>query len=315
MIKKNKIILVGDGQVGSSFAFASTILGVGTEIGIVDINKARTEGDALDLQDVLVHGPHVKVYAAEYKDCHDAEIVVITAGAAQKPGQTRLELIDINLKIMEGIVKEIMKSGFNGIFLVVSNPVDIMTYAVKKFSGFPKERVIGSGTVLDSARLRYALSEYLEVDPRNVHAYVMGEHGDSEFAAFSAASVAGLKLGKFLEKRCGVKCDKLMEIEDCVRHKAYEIINRKGATYYGIGTAMTRICKAILSNENAILSVSAYLEGEYGLKDVYLGTPCVINASGIREVLQLELDERETKAIQKSHKVLKDIIDRQVNKK
>ena len=280
-----KIILVGDGAVGSSYAFALVAQNIAQEIGIIDINRAKAQGDAMDLSHALAFTSPKKIYAADYSDAHDADIVVITAGAAQKPGETRLDLVHKNLKINRAVVKEIVASGFNGIFLVASNPVDILTYSTWKFSGFPKEKVIGSGTSLDSARFRQALSDLLEVDARNVHAYILGEHGDSEFPVWSHANVAGLPIYDWVMAHPEIDEEAMVNLFFSVRDAAYDIIEKKGATFYGIAVSLARITQAILDNENAVLPLSVYVNGEYGLDDIYIGSPAIINAQGIKQVI------------------------------
>ncbi|MFT8727836.1 MAG: L-lactate dehydrogenase [Liquorilactobacillus ghanensis] len=308
-----KVILVGDGAVGSSFAYAMALQGVAEEFGIVDVVKERTEGDALDLADATALSYPKKIYSAEYSDCKDADLVVITAGAPQKPGETRLDLVNKNLKILSSIVKPVVDSGFSGIFLVAANPVDILTYATWKFSGFPKNRVIGSGTSLDTSRLRVALGELLGVhDPRSVHAYIMGEHGDSEFAAYSAATVGGLPILDWA-KANGVTKEKLAKVEDDVRNKAYVIISKKGATFYGVATALARISKAILRDEDAVLPVSAYMDGQYGLNDIYIGTPAVVNGNGLDRILEVPLNDEEQKKMTDSAKTLKQVLNDGLN--
>ncbi|MGX7092056.1 L-lactate dehydrogenase [Hutsoniella sourekii] len=304
-----KVILIGDGSVGSSFAFSAITQGVAREFGIIDINKERVLGDVLDLQDVLAYGSPVHVFAADYKDCHDADVVVVTAGLPQRDGETRLDLVDKNLAIFKDMIGQVVESGFDGVFLVASNPVDVLTYATWKFSGFPANRVIGSGTALDTARLRYELSSLLDVDPRAVHAYIMGEHGDSEFAVWSKATIGGLNIYDWVGQHSSVDREQLEEHFVFVRDKAYDIISRKGATFYGIAVALTRILKAILNNENAVLPVSAYLNGEYDLKDVYIGVPAIVGSQGIRNVVEFELNEREQKELHSSATTLKETID------
>lgn len=301
-----KVVLVGDGAVGSSYAFAMAQQGIAEEFAIVDIIKKRTEGDALDLEDATAFTAPKSIYSADYDTCKDADLVVITAGAPQKPGETRLQLVDKNLKIIKSVVEPIVKSGFDGVFLVAANPVDILTYAVQKFSGFPKNKVVGSGTSLDSARLRVALAKKFHVDPRDVSANIMAEHGDSEFAAFSSVTIGGKPLLD-MAKEQGVSEDDLLKIEDDVRNKAYEIINRKGATFYGVATALMRISRAILRDENSVLPVGAPLNGEYGLKDIYIGTPAVVNASGIERVIEVPLNDREKKAMADSAAALAEV--------
>ena len=301
-----KVVLVGDGAVGSSYAFAMAQQGIAEEFAIVDIIKERTEGDAMDLEDATAFTAPKNIYSADYDTCKDADLVVITAGAPQKPGETRLQLVDKNLKIIKSVVEPIVKSGFDGIFLVAANPVDILTYAVQKLSGFPKNKVIGSGTSLDSARLRVALGKKLHVDPRDVIANIMGEHGDSEFAAYSSATVGGKPLLD-IAKDEGISEDELLKIEDDVRNKAYEIINRKGATFYGVATALMQISKAILRDENSVLPIGAPMNGEYGLNDLYIGTPAVVNASGVAKVIEVPLNDREKKAMADSAKQLEEV--------
>ena len=301
-----KVVLVGDGAVGSSYAFAMAQQGIAEEFAIVDIIKERTEGDAMDLEDATAFTAPKNIYSADYDTCKDADLDVITAGAPQKPGETRLQLVDKNLKIIKSVVEPIVKSGFDGIFLVAANPVDILTYAVQKLSGFPKNKVVGSGTSLDSARLRVALGKKLHVDPRDVIANIMGEHGDSEFAAYSSATVGGKPLLD-IAKDEGISEDELLKIEDDVRNKAYEIINRKGATFYGVATALMRISKAILRDENSVLPIGAPMNGEYGLNDLYIGTPAVVNASGVAKVIEVPLNDREKKAMADSAKQLEEV--------
>ena len=303
-----KVMLVGDGAVGSSYAYAMALQGIAEEFGIIDVVKERTEGDALDLIDATGYTYPKKIYSAEYSDCKDADLVVITAGAPQKPGETRLDLVNKNLRILSTIVKPVVESGFQGIFLVAANPVDILTYATWKFSGFPKERVLGSGTSLDTARLRVAMADLTGIkDPRSMHAYIMGEHGDSEFAAFSSASIGSLP---FLDwaKEHDVSKETLDKIEDDVRNKAYEIINKKGATFYGVAAALARISKAILRDEDTVLPFSAYMDGQYGINDVYIGTPAVVCADGIKQVIEVPLNEEEQTKMTESAKTLKKVL-------
>ncbi|MFM1524423.1 MULTISPECIES: L-lactate dehydrogenase [Helcococcus] len=313
-MKKNKIILVGDGAVGSSFAFACTILGVGRELGIIDLNADKAEGDAMDLSDALAFTASKDIYKATYEDCHDADIVVITAGIPQKPGETRLQLVDKNLKIFKDIVTSVVGSGFNGIFLVASNPVDVMTYATWKYSGFNANRVIGTGTVLDSNRLRKEIAEITKVDPKSIHAYIMGEHGDSEFPVWSHANIGGLPIAEWT-KHNEVDEQTLLDSFNKVKDAAYEIINRKGATFYGIAVAMAKIAQAILNNENSIYSVSSYLRGEYGQEDLYIGVPAIINSNGVKNVLEISLNDNEQERMDASAKTLREIIEKSFNKK
>ena len=313
MIEKRKVVLVGTGFVGMSMAYSIVNQGIGVnELVLIDVLKDKAEGEAMDLSDGLPCSPsHMTIKAGEYSECKDADIVVITAGLNQKPGQTRLELSEANAKIMKEIAEQIVASGFNGIFLVASNPVDIMTKVVQEVSKFPTNKVIGSGTALDTSRLRYQIGKYLDVSSKNIHAYVMGEHGDSSFVAWSHAFVGCKKLTK-LYKDKGMGMDYLEGIHKEVVNAAYEIIERKKATYYGIGVALTRLIHAILENENAILPVSTYQKGEYGHKDVYIGTPAVINRHGVRELLEMNLPEEEQQKFDKSAILLKEIMQNEI---
>ncbi len=301
-----KVVLVGDGAVGSSYAFALMQQGIAEELVIVDIMKERTEGDALDLEDAAPWTFNKNVYSGSYDDAKDADLVVITAGAPQKPGETRLDLVDKNLKIIKSIVSPIVESGFNGIFLVAANPVDILTMAVQKFSGFPKNRVFGSGTSLDTARLRMALAKKFNVSPEAVDAYILGEHGDSEFANFDEAMIGGRPL-KVWAAEAGVSYEDLDQILYETAHKAYEIINRKGATFYGIGTSLARITRAIFRDEKMVLPVGAWMDGQYGLNDIYIGTPAVIGANGVEAVVEATLSEEEAAKMAASAKTLKEV--------
>ncbi len=292
-----KIALIGTGMVGMSFAYCLLNQTICDELVLIDIDKKRAAGEAMDLNHGLAFAPgNMKIYAGEYKDCADADIVTICAGVAQKPGETRLDLLKRNTAVFKSIVDPVVESGFSGVFLIATNPVDIMARITQKLSGFPKERVIGSGTALDSARLRSLVGKYLDVDPRNVHAYVMGEHGDSEFVPWSQAFLATKPILEICEESNGtIRKDMLDGISEDVKNAAYAIIDAKKATYYGIGMALTRICKAILGNENSILTVSTYLDGEYNQHDVYAGVPCILNQNGIRSILQLNLTDEEQK--------------------
>lgn len=301
----SKVMLVGDGAVGSSYAFALVLQGIAEELGIIDIARAKTEGDALDLSHALAFNAPKKIYAASYEDCHDADIVCITAGSPQKPGETRIDLVHKNLKILKSIVDPIMASGFDGIFLVAANPVDILTYATWKFSGLPKERVIGSGTTLDSARFRQAIAELVGVDARNVHGYILGEHGDTEFPVWSHANVGGLQIYEWVKQNPEVDEEKLVEVFFQVRDAAYEIIEKKGATFYGIGATLARITKAILSNENAIFPLSVYLEGQYNQDDVYIGAPAIIGRDGVKNIIEIPLAPAEQEKMDYSAATLK----------
>jgi L-lactate dehydrogenase len=302
----NRVALIGTGFVGSSYAFALLNQGVTEELVMIDLNKEKSEGDAMDLNHGLPFAPsRTKIWYGDYSDCKDADIVVICAGANQKPGETRLDLVEKNTKIFKGIVDQVMGQGFDGVFLVATNPVDILTYAVWKFSGLPKERVIGSGTILDTARFRFLLGEYFDVDTRNVHAYIIGEHGDTELPVWSHADIAGTSIQEWMKKKPEYKQEHLDELFLNVRDAAYHIIQRKGATYYGIAMGLVRLTKALLQNENSVLTVSAYLDGEYGQQDIYIGVPAVVNRSGIREIVELKLNEAEAEKFNNSVNVLR----------
>ena len=306
-----KVILVGDGAVGSSYAFALINQGIAQELGIIEIPQLfeKAVGDALDLSHALAFTSPKKIYAAQYSDCADADLVVITAGVPQKPGETRLDLVDKNLTVNKSIVTQVVESGFDGIFLVAANPVDILTYSTWKFSGFPKERVIGSGTSLDTARFRQALAEKIGIDARSVHAYIMGEHGDSEFAVWSHANVAGVKLEQWLQENRDIDEEGLVRLFESVRDAAYSIINKKGATFYGIAVALARITKAILNDENTVLPLSVYQYGQYqGVKDVFIGQPAIIGARGIVRPVNLPLNDAELQKMQSSAGQVKRII-------
>ena len=307
-MKKRKVVLVGTGFVGMSMAYAMLNRGGVDELVLIDINKDKTVGEEMDLSHGLPFAPQKMIIkAGEYDECKDAQVVVITAGIPQKPGQSRLELAQTNTKIMKSITKSIMASGFNGVIVVASNPVDIMTYVVAKVSGLPKNKVIGSGTVLDTARLRYIMAEYLNVSSKNIHAYVMGEHGDSSFVPWNHAYVGCKKISDVMKDN-NHPMDDLEKIHKDVVNAAYEIINKKKATYYGIGVALSRLVKAILEDEHGILTVSAYLkDGEYGQDDIYIGVPAIICSDGIREVVNLDLTDEEQAKLDESCKIIKEM--------
>ncbi|MCR3761726.1 L-lactate dehydrogenase [Clostridium felsineum] len=309
MNKNTKISVIGAGFVGSSTVFALMNGGLASEIVIVDVNRDKAEGEAMDLSHGTAFVKPVEVKAGDYKDTKDSDIVIITAGAAQKPGETRLDLINKNYSIFKSIVPEVVKYNPNAILLVVSNPVDILTYITYKLSGFPKSRVIGSGTVLDTSRFRYMLSEHFNIDVRNIHTYIMGEHGDSEIATWSLTNIAGMDVNKYCEVSCK-KCDgelKYKVYED-VKNAAYEVIEKKGATYYAVALAVKRIVEAILRDENSILTVSAFLEGQYGIKDVYMGVPSIVGINGAKEIIEVPLNEEEKKELEASAKTLKETL-------
>lgn len=306
-MKKGKVVLVGTGFVGMSMAYSMLNQGGIQELVLIDIDKEKTKGEEMDLSHGLPYAPQKMVIkAGDYEECKDAEVVVITAGVAQKPGQTRLELAEVNTKIMKQITQSIMASGFNGIIVVASNPVDLMAYVVWKVSGLPKNKVIGSGTVLDTARLRYLMADYLKVSSKNIHAYIMGEHGDSSFVPWDHAYV-GCKRVKDIMKDNNHPMEDLKKIHEGVVNAAYEIIEKKKATYYGIGMALNRLVKAIINNENSILTVSTYLENQYGQNDIYIGVPAIINRNGVRELIELNLNEYEQEKLDTSCKLIREM--------
>ena len=309
IINSRKVVMIGCGFVGSSSAFALMQSGLFSELVLIDADQNRAEGEAMDIRHGMSFASPMKIYAGSYDDISDAAIIVITAGANQKPDETRLDLIRKNAGIMKSIIGEIKKRDFGGILLIVSNPVDILTYIALKESGYPANRVIGSGTVLDTGRFKYELGEHLGVDSRSVHAFIIGEHGDSELAAWSNARVGGLPINDFCELRGHFNHEESMKkIFESVKNSAYEIIARKHATYYGIAMAVVRICAAIVRNEQSILPVSSLMTGQYGLDDVVLSIPAVVDANGIETVVPIELSESELRELKKSAEVLKGII-------
>lgn len=296
----NKVVLIGCGNVGMSYAYA--LLNQSTsvnELVLIDLNKDRIIGEAMDLNHCLAFAPNkIDIKAGDYSDCKDAKIVVIAAGANQNKGETRMDLIHKNSKIFKDIIKNVMDSGFDGIFLVATNPLDIMTYLTWKYSGLPTCKIIGTGTSLDTARLRYMIADKLSISPKNVHAYVIGEHGDSEFVPWSNANIGLQNIKDYLNEK------QLDEIYVNVRDAAYEIINRKGATYYGIGMCLVRITNAILNNENSIITVSTYDENN----NVFVGLPAIINKKGVKGKIFVNLTEEETNKLQHSIEVIKEAI-------
>ena len=303
--EKRKVVLIGTGMVGMSYAYAILNQNLCDELVLIDINKKKAEGEAMDLNHgVAFSGGNMEIYAGEYSDCRDADLIVLTAGLPQKERQSRLDLLKENRKIFESIPHSVLQSGFCGIFLVATNPVDIMTRIVYEISGFSPEKVIGTGTALDTARLRYLLGEKFMIDPRNMHAYVMGEHGDSEFVPWSQAMMATKPIFDLCGETKGCHFQELLELEEEVRMAAYKIIEAKKATYYGIGMAMARITKAIFGNEYSVLTVSAYLQGEYGESGIYIGIPCVVNRMGIQRIVELPLGGEEKQRLHSSCEML-----------
>ena len=298
---KNKVVIIGCGNVGMSYAYA--LLNQRTnvnELALIDLNIDRVLGEVMDLNHCLAFAPSkIDIKVGTYEDCYDADIVVIAAGANQNPGETRMDLINKNSKIFKSIVENVMNNGFNGIFLVATNPLDVMTYLTWKYSELPTNKIIGSGTSLDTARLRYLIGDKLKINPKNVHAYVIGEHGDSEFVPWSNASVGLQSIYDYLSE------DELDEIYVDVRDAAYEIINRKGATYYGIGMCLVRITNAILGDENSVITVSSYDSDN----DIFIGGPTIINRQGAREKMNVKLTTEEKNKFQKSIDIIKEAID------
>ncbi|MBR4362835.1 MAG: L-lactate dehydrogenase [Ruminococcus sp.] len=304
---RRKVVLIGTGMVGMSFAYALVNQGgICNELVLVDVNKDKAMGEAMDLNHGLAFAKsNMKIYAGDYHDCKDADIIVIAAGVAQKEGETRLDLLQRNTEVFRSIITPVVKSGFDGIFLVATNPVDIMTRVTYELSRFGASRVIGTGTSLDTARLRYLLGDYFTVDPKNIHAYVIGEHGDSEFVPLSQVMLATKQVSEILaDDRNDYNTEDMERIEEQVRTAAYKIIEAKRATYYGIGMAITRIVKAILGDENSVLTVSAKLRGEYDSKGVFIGVPCIIGRNGVKEVLELSLTEEEKEKFRSSAAIL-----------
>ncbi len=301
-----KVAIIGAGMVGTSFAYSLLNQNICNEICLIDINETKVMGDAADLSHGVPFAPgSIKIYAGSYADCKNMDIAVICAGMPQNKGESRRDLLNKNYEIYKSIVNNIVLSGFDGVFLVAGNPVDVMTEVVFKLSGFPKNKVLGSGTSLDSARLRYMIGDYFNVNPRNVHAYVMGEHGDSEFVPWSSAMLSVIPLLDYKN----VFLSELKRIEDDVRLSAYEIIKAKGATYYGIGMVLAGLTKAILNDENSIFTVSAKLKGEYGNSGLYIGVPAVVNRNGVREICEIPLNKEEQEKFNHSCGIIKSMLD------
>lgn len=304
---KRKVVLVGTGLVGMSMAYSFLSTGGIDELVLLDVDKNKAEGEAMDLQHGLpyAHGK-LTIKAGDYDDCSDASIVVITAGVTMKEGETRLDIAAKDAKIIKSVTESIMKSGFDGIIVVVSNPVDSMTYVAQKVSGLPKERVIGSGTILDTARLRFLMSEYLNISSGNIHAYIMGEHGDSSFVPWTNTYIGCKSLLDFLDEE-NKDFEDLIDIYTQVQQAGYELIKRKRSTYYGIGLSLNRLIRAIVDDENVILTVSAFQEGQYGQEGLYIGVPAVVNRGGVREIVKIELSDVDQAKFDASCKIVSDI--------
>lgn len=310
MVNMQKVAVIGCGFVGATSAFSLIQTGLFSEMVLIDANAKKAEGEAMDLSHGSAYLTPMNIYAGTYDDIVDAGIIVITAGANQKPDETRLDLVKKNVQIFKSIIPEIKKRNCEGILLIVSNPVDILTEVALKLSGFPSNRVIGSGTVLDTARLKYVLGKHLQVDPRDIHAYIIGEHGDSELVVWSGAQVAGIHINHFCELRGHFNHEEAMErLAQEVRDSAYEIIERKGATYYGVAVAVKRIATAIVKDEHAVLPVSSLMQGEFGLDDLCLSIPTVIGQNGVEKVVDIYLNNDENDKLQSSARALKEVLD------
>ncbi|MCR5372238.1 MAG: L-lactate dehydrogenase [Solobacterium sp.] len=311
-MNERKAVIIGAGFVGSASAFALLQSGLFTEIVLIDNNQAKAEGEAMDISHGVPFCSPVDIHAGGYEDAADAGIIIITAGAAQRPGETRLDLVSRNAAIFRSIIPSINESGFQGVLLIVANPVDILTYIAQKLSNLPANRVIGSGTTLDTARLKSELSKHLNVDARSIHSFIIGEHGDSEIVAWSSANVSGVPIGDFCELRGHYHNhhQAMEKIAAGVRDSAYRIIERKGATYYGIAMSIRRICEAIVNDEKSIFPVSNLMTGAYGIEDIVLSMPAILGRDGIETQIPISLNEKETVALMKSAKTLKEIADK-----
>jgi L-lactate dehydrogenase len=304
-----KVAIVGVGSVGASFAYSLMIHGLVSEISLIDVNAKKARGEAMDLEHGLPFVPPARINAGDYGECADANIVVVAAGAAQKPGESRLNLVERNIAVFKQVIPRIKEHNDQCILLIATNPVDIMTYASLKLSGFPPNRVIGSGTILDTSRLRSLLGEHFKIDSRNVHAYIIGEHGDSEVPVWSSASIAGVKIKEYCPF-CGMRYDEqyLNKIFEEVKNAAYKIIDLKGATYYAIGLGLTRIVESIIRDENAILTVSSLLQDYYGVSGLCLSVPSIVNKDGLSQAIKLPLEDAEIKMFQESAAIMKKLI-------
>lgn len=308
-INIRKTAIVGCGFVGAASAFAIMQSGLFSEMVLIDANKTKAEGEALDISHGLPFAKPMKIYAGTYDDIADASLIIVTAGAGQKPGETRLDLVKKNIAVFKSIIPEIAQRNKDAILLIVANPVDILTYVAAKLSGYPENRVFGTGTVLDTARLKYLIGEHLQVDPRTVHAFIIGEHGDSEIVAWSSANVSGVPLSEFCQMRGHFDHEKAMqEIGESVKNSAYEIIEKKNATYYGIAMSVKRVCEAIVRDEKSILPVSTIHHGSR-IDDVAFSMPTIVGKNGVETLVPIQLDGNETDALIKSAKTLRAVID------
>ena len=305
----HKIAIIGAGKVGTTFAFALQLSGLAGEIVLIDMDKKRTEGEVMDLNHAVPLSNPVRIWNGEYPDCAGANVVVISAGTAQRPGETRLDLLKRNIDIFRQIIPQVLQYNPDGVLLIATNPVDVLSYATWKLSGLPAGRVIGSGTVLDTARFRFLISTRFKLDAHSVHAYIIGEHGDSEVAVWSSANIAGIPMQDYCKLIGNEICEEdRVRISDQVRNAAYEIIARKGATFYAVAVGLVRIVESILRDQHTVLSVSSLVPGFYGIEDVYLSLPAIIGQAGVERILKLNLDEQELGALKKSAQVMKDEI-------
>jgi L-lactate dehydrogenase len=301
-----RVAIVGAGNVGSTFAYALLLSGLAAEIVLIDVNRAKAEGEAMDLNHTVPFAHPTRIWAGDYTDCAGAAVTVLAAGIGQKPGQSRLDCIQANARLWREIVPQIAKHNARGILLVATNPVDALTYAAWKLSGLPANRVLGSGTILDTARFRFLLSQYFGVDARSVHAYIIGEHGDSEVPVWSLANIAGMHLPGYCRAQgLPYEPQKMEKIFELTRDAAYRIIERKGATYYAVAAGLLSITRSILRHQNTVLSVSSLIQDYYGIGDVCFSLPTVVDREGIRQVLRLELDESEQRKLRHSAEVLR----------
>lgn len=308
--KKSKVAIIGTGFVGASAAFALSLNQMANEVVMIDVLKEKAEGEALDINHGLSYLGQMSVYAGDYSDCADCDAIVVTAGANRKPGETRIDLAKKNVAIAKQITENIMKYYTRGVILVVSNPVDILTYKIQKWSGLPRGRVFGTGTVLDTSRFRYLLSQRLNVDIRNVHGYIIGEHGDTQLPVWSATHIAGIKISEYFDDPAnGFSEEEKAAIAQDVKKAGAEIIKRKGATYYAIAVAINTILESLLKNQNTIRTVSSVINGEYGIDDVALSLPSIVNSEGVKEIINFNLTDEERSALEYSAEQLKIVLE------
>ncbi len=308
-----KVSIIGAGNVGATIAYTLTVSGLAAEIALIDINKDKAKGEALDIFQGTTYSAPVNIYQGEYPDINGSDIVIVTFGMARRPGQTRIDLAQANVNILKSAMPEITKYAPNAVYIVVSNPVDILTYTIAKTCGLPENKVIGTGTLLDSSRLRSELSARLKISPKNVHAYVFGEHGDTSMIPWSLTSIGGLDVKTYCRSVCkeyrSFKVEDLEEIEVHVRNSGARIINWKGATYYAIALTVKRICECVLGDSNSILPVSSLIHNRYGIDDVCISLPCIVGSEGIKGFVNPPLTDEELVLLQKSGKAMRDVLD------